>query len=168
MSTYSTIKSVFLSSLILTTLAVSSAVSTVTDKNSVPNECEWGCQGWWLPDFDKIFSRSISVNPAIHYQSSMSFKENSQSYTINVLLPDIEKKNISINIINDLLVIAAERKVVEKTKEKTQQSYSSYHQSLVLPENADIDKIEATFKKDSVMITIPKTANKTAKKILIH
>lgn len=168
MSTYSTIKSVFLSSLLVTSLAVSSTAGTVTDKEPVSNECEWGCPGWWFPSIDEIFSRSILVHPAIHYQSSMTFKENSKFYTVNVELPDIDKKDISINVINNVLVIAAERRVSEKTKDKTQQSYSSYHQSIVLPENADIDKIDATFKKDSVMITIPKTGKKTARKILIH
>lgn len=168
MNTHSLLKNMLLSSLLVTSLAVSSTAGTVTDKEPVSNECEWGCPGWWFPSIDEIFSRSILAHPAIHYQSSMTFKENSKLYTVNVQLPDIDKKDISINVINNVLVIAAERRVSEKIKDKTQQSYSSYHQSIVLPENADIDKIDATFKKDSVMITIPKTGKKTARKILIH
>ncbi len=165
---HTVIKNVFLSSLLLGVLAVSSTANAATDKESTINECEWGCHGWWFPSIDEIFSRSIPVHPTIHYQSSMTFKENSTSYTVNVKLPDIEKKDISIHVINNVLVIAAERKVTEKTKDKTKQSYSSYHQSVVLPENADIDKIDATFKKGSVMITIPKTGRKKSKSIPIR
>lgn len=168
MCIHTLIKNTFISSLLITGLAVSSVADTVTEKECLPKECEWGCHGWWFPSLDEIFSRSILVRPDIHYQSSMSFKENSNSYTVNVVLPDIDKKDITINVINNVLVIAAERKVTEKAKDKTQQSYSSYHQSIVLPENADIDKIDAAFKKGSVMITIPKTAKKTAKKIIIR
>lgn len=162
------VKNVFLSSLLLTALAVSSAADTATEKESPSDECEWGCHGWWFPSIDEIFSRSLFVHPPIHYHSSVSFKENVQSYTVNVELPEIEKKDISINVINNVLVVAAQRKVAEKIKGKTQESYSSYQQSIVLPENADINKIDAVFKKGSITITIPKTGKKMTKKIMIR
>lgn len=168
MFTHNIIKKFLLSSFLAAGLAVSSAADTVPINESEPRICEWGCHGWWFPSLDEIFSRSMIIRPEIHYQSSMNFKESSKTYTVNVILPDIEKKDISINVINNVLVIAAERKNIEKTKDKTQQLYSSYHQSIVLPENADTDKIDATYKKGSVTITIPKTGKKTAKKVLIR
>ncbi|HEX5711506.1 MAG TPA: Hsp20/alpha crystallin family protein [Sulfuricurvum sp.] len=169
MFSYSKITNGFLSGLLLAVLTTSSAAA---EKESVPNECEWGCQGWWFPSFDEIFSRSVVVSPTLHYSSSVNFKENNKSYTINVNLPGIEKKYISITLVNNVLVIAAQRQETEETKDKTahktQRSYSFYRQSIVLPENANIHKIEATHKNGVVMITIPKTGKKTAKKILIH
>ncbi len=165
MYTHSIIKNVLLSSLLMTVLATSSAA--FADKElAIPNEYE--CEGLWFPNIDEIFSRSILVHPTFHYQSSMSFKETGKFYTINVLLPYIEKKDIFINVVNNVLVIAAERNVKEKRKNKSQQSYSSYHQSIVLPENADINKIDAIFKKGSLILTIPKNGKKTAKKIVIR
>lgn len=159
----------FLSGLLLAVLATSSAAA---EKESVPSECEWGCQGWWFPSFDQIFSRSIVVPPTMHYTSSVNFKENDKSYTINVDLPGIEKKYISLTVVNNVLVIAAQRQETEETKEKTlhktQRSYSFYRQSIVLPENANIHKIDAIYKNGVVIITIPKTGKKTAKKILIR
>lgn len=98
----------------------------------------------------------------------MSFKENAKSYTVNVELPDIQKKDISVNIINNVLVVTAKRTVSEKTKDKTQQLYSSYDQSIVLPETADISRIDSVFKNSTLTITIPKTGKKTAKKIQIR
>lgn len=168
MSIQTVMKNVFLSSLLLTALAVSSTADTSTQKDANPNACEWDCHGWWFPSIDEIFSRSLFVNPAIQYRSSMSFKENSKSYTIIVELPDIEKKDISINVINNVLVIAAKRTVSEKTKDKTLKSYSSYDQSIVLPENANINQIDAVFKKGSMTITIPKTGKKSSRKINIR
>jgi len=173
MGIHSVIKNIFLSSLIVIGFAVSSTADTaVTSKESISNECEWGCHGWWFPSYDEIFSRSILVHPKIEYRSSINFKENSKSYTVTVELTGIEKKDISINLVNNVLVIAAERKETKDTKDKTghktQHSYSSYRQSIVLPENADIHKIDATFKKGIVTITIPKTGKKATRKILIR
>ncbi len=174
MGTHSVIKNIFLSSLLVSGLAVFSTADTaVTSKESISSECEWGCQGWWFPSYDEIFSRSILAHPKIEYRSSINFKENSKSYTINVELTGIEKKDISINLVNNVLVIAAERKETKDTKDKTghktqRSSYSSYRQSIVLPENADIHKIDATFKKGVVTITIPKTGKKVTQKIFIR
>lgn len=168
MRTHNVLKKAFLSSLLLTAFAVSVSADTATEKTQQPAQCEWDCHGWWFPSIDEIFSRSLFVHPVIQYQSAMSFKESEKSYTVNVELPGIEKKDISINIINNVLVIAAQRTVSEKTKEKTQQSYSSYNQSIVLPENANINKIDAVFKKGTLSITIPKSGKKTARKIKIR
>jgi len=161
----SNIKSLFLSTILLVSLPVYAAD---TAKEPCQPGCEWDNHGWWFPNIDDIFSRSLLVHPVVHYHSSMSFKENNKFYTVNVELPGIDKKDISVNIINNVLVIAAKRAVTEKTKDKTQQSYSSYNQSIVLPENADINKIDSTFKKDTLTITIPKTGKKTARKIMIR
>lgn len=168
MSIHHVVKKAFLTSLLLTAFSVSVSADTATEKTQQPAQCEWDCHGWWFPSIDEIFSRSLFVHPVIQYQSSMSFKENSKSYMVNVELPGIEKKDISINVINNVLVITAKRTITEKTKEKTQQSYSSYNQSIVLPENADINKIDSVFKKGSLTITIPKSGKKTAKKIKIR
>jgi HSP20 family protein len=168
MSTDHVLKKAFLSSLLLTAFAVSIIADTTTEKAQQPTQCEWDCHGWWFPSIDEIFSRSLFVRPVTQYHSSMSFKETGTSYTVNVELPGIEKKDISVNVINNVLIIAAKRTVTEKTKDKTQKSYSSYDQSIVLPENADINKINAVFKKDALTVTIPKTGKKTAKKITIH
>lgn len=168
MSIHNVLKKAFLSSLLLTAFAVAVTADTTSEKAQQPTQCEWDCHGWWFPSIDEIFSRSLFVHPVIQYQSSMSFKETDKSYTVNVELPGIEKKDITINVINNVLVIAAKRTVTEKTKEKTQQSYSSYNQSIVLPENANINKIDSVFKKGSLTITIPKTGKKTARKIKIR
>lgn len=168
MCTDSTIKKWILTSLLSTILAVSSNADTAIGKESQSHECEWGCEGWWFPNFDDIFSRSVLIHPKISYQSSMHFKEDNKTYTVHVDLPGIEKKDISIQVVNNVLIIAAQRKTIEETKDKKQHAYSSYRQSVVLPENANINKIDATYKNGVVTITISKTAKKTARKILIR
>lgn len=168
MFTHNVIKNMFLSSLLTAVLAVSSAADATIAKESPASQCEWGCHGWWFPSFDDVFSRSILIHPDIQYRSSINFKESSKLYTVNVELAGIEKKDISIHVVNNVLVIAAQRKESEETKDKTQHSYSSYRQSIVLPENADIKAISATFKNGLLIVTIPKTGKKTTKKILIR
>ena len=161
-------RNIAFSGLLCVSFAVSMSADTLTQKESQPSQCEWDCHGWWFPSIDEIFSRSLFVHPVVQYHSSMSFKENAKSYTVNVKLPDIQKKDISVNIINNVLVVTAKRTVSEKTKDKTQQLYSSYDQSIVLPETADISRIDSVFKNSTLTITIPKTGKKTAKKIQIR
>lgn len=162
------LKNACLSSLLVGALAVSSTAETVSKMDSTTSECEWDCHGWWFPSLDQIFSRSLFVHPVVQTYSSMSFKETDKLYTVIATLPEIEKKDISVNIINNVLVVSAKRQATEKTKDKVQKSVSSYNQSIVLPENADINKIDSVFKNSTLTITIPKTGKKTSKKIHIR
>lgn len=81
---------------------------------------------------------------------------------ITAELPGIEEKDIEITFSNGVLTIKGEKE--EKTEQKkkdyymSERRFGSFRRSFQLPAGIDPDKIEASFKKGVLTVTLPKTA----------
>ena len=83
--------------------------------------------------------------------------ETDKEYIIEILLGGVERKNISIDVEEDELVIKAERKPDETLKYNKKQTYfGNYEKSFILPDNVDVEKINASLSDGILKITIPK------------
>ena len=86
------------------------------------------------------------------------FKE----YAISVEVPGVDEKDVKIELANNTLTIGGEKKQEKEEKEKNfyrvERSYGSFQRVLSLPEDADQEKIQATFKKGVLRITVPRKA----------
>jgi HSP20 family protein len=85
-----------------------------------------------------------------------------KEYTITVEIPGVDEKDIKLEIINDTLTISGEKKQEKEEKEKNyyrmERSYGSFQRMLSLPEDADQDKVNATFKRGVLTVTMPRKA----------
>jgi len=86
--------------------------------------------------------------------------ENKDEYLIRADLPDVEKKDIHIEITNDLITLKGERKI-KKTSEdekrhRVETFYGSFERSFALPPNVDQDAIDAQCDKGVLTIHLPK------------
>jgi HSP20 family protein len=85
-----------------------------------------------------------------------------KEYTISVEIPGVDEKDVKLEIVNDTLTIWGEKKQENEEKEKNyyrmERSYGSFQRVLSLPEDADQDKINATFKKGVLTVTMPRKA----------
>jgi len=103
-----------------------------------------------LPDTDK----DISFRPRV------DILEKENSYELNVLLPGLEKENVSIEMENNKLVVSgerAQRTLGENEKFHTMESlHGKFKRSFTLPKNVDSDNIKAAFKNGILEISIPK------------
>ena len=85
-----------------------------------------------------------------------------KEYTITVEIPGVDEKDVKVEIVNDTLTISGEKKQEKEEKEKNyyrmERSYGSFQRVLSLPEDADQDKINATFKKGVLTVTMPRKA----------
>jgi HSP20 family protein len=85
-----------------------------------------------------------------------------KEYTITVEIPGVDEKDIKLEIVNDTLTISGEKKQEKEEKEKDyyrmERSYGSFQRVLSLPEDADQEKINATFKKGVLTVTMPRKA----------
>ncbi|MHA1440049.1 MAG: Hsp20/alpha crystallin family protein [Promethearchaeota archaeon] len=125
----------------------------------------WDCEPFSLKVFDEDeFFRTPLAN----------ITEDDKKYQITAELPGLEKGDLEITINEDTLEIKGERK--EEHEEKDEKGYlrkeyssSSYYRSFKLPENIDEDKIDATFDKGVLKLTMPKKEieEKEKKKISI-
>jgi HSP20 family protein len=97
--------------------------------------------------------------------------ESEKAYEITADLPGMDEKNIEVKVADGVLTIKGEKQEEKEEKKKDyylqERSFGSFQRSFELPESVDSDKIEASFKKGVLTVTLPKKpeAQKPTKKI---
>jgi HSP20 family protein len=116
------------------------------------------------------FWRSDSSWPAT---PAVDLVETEKAYEVSAELPGLDEKNIEVKFAYDILTIKGERQEEKEEKKKDyflhERSFGSFHRVLHVPARIDADKIEATFKKGVLTVTLPKSAEvqKAEKKIAV-
>jgi HSP20 family protein len=99
---------------------------------------------------------------AFRTMPAMDVAETDKAYEITVELPGLDEKNIEVKVANDILSIKGEKQEETEEKEKDyyrrERSFGSFERSFQLPDDVEPDKIEATFKKGVLSVTLPKSA----------
>ncbi len=87
-------------------------------------------------------------------------READDAYYIEVELPGVKKEDINIDVNENTLTISGERKIKEEHKDdvfyKVESYYGKFERNFELPEDADLDNIEAKFENGVLEIKIPK------------
>lgn len=119
--------------------------------------------------FDNFFG-GFSLSPweplergvGTSFTPRVDVSETDKEIKISAELPGIEEKDIDVSLTHDTLTIKGEKKTETEEKEKDyyrmERSYGSFTRSVPLPVEVDTNKVEATFKKGVLEITLPKTA----------
>jgi HSP20 family protein len=120
-----------------------------------------GAEGWPIESRLGAFSPKVDV------------AESEKEIKVSAELPGMDEKDIELSLTKDSLTIRGEKKQEkeEKTKDyyRMERSYGSFVRTVQLPVEIDEDKVEASFKKGLLTVTLPKTekAVKETKKIPI-
>ena len=94
--------------------------------------------------------------------------EDDKKFTVKAELPGVKEDDLKVTLENNLLTISGEKK--EEKEEKGKNYYrkecfsGTFSRSFSLPENIDVDKIDATYKNGVLTIDIPKSEEKNNKK----
>jgi len=117
----------------------------------------------WLPGiFNDFFGnewveRQRTANPAVN------ILENDKEYKVEIAAPGLTKNDFRVEMVNDdTLTISVEKKTETQDNNKSHKylrrefSYSSFRQSMVLPDDVDREKINATMEDGVLNICIPK------------
>lgn len=139
---------------------VSAAIISPQQKGDKP--CELGCPFWSIEEMENFFNRPIPHMRSMYSASRM--KESDKAYLINIDLPGMDKKDISIETSGNRLVISGERKEESEGKEGSKKSYRQFNQSFSLPDDANLEAISATSTNGVLKITVPKTGGKKVSK----
>jgi HSP20 family protein len=95
-----------------------------------------------------------------NFTPSVNTREGEYAYHVEVDLPGVKKDNINIDIKDNVLTISGERKTKKEVKEKDyykmESSYGKFQRSFTLPENTDVENIEANSKDGVLEVVIPK------------
>ena len=112
---------------------------------------------------DRMFTSSPAVDIA----------ETEKAYEITAELPGLDGKDIEVKSANGCLTIKGEKQVEKDEKKKDfhlhERRFGAFERVFRLPDGVDADRIEATFKKGVLAVTLPKTpeAQKAEKKITV-
>ncbi len=115
----------------------------------------------------RLLAGGWGSTPAVN----MIEKEN--AYELTGELPGMDESNIELKVAGGVLTIKGEKK--EEKEEKggdyvlSERRFGLIQRSIPLPESIDLDRIEASFKKGVLTVTMPKTpeAQKSERKIAI-
>lgn len=97
--------------------------------------------------------------------------ETDKAYEITAELPGLDEKDIEVKLSNGGLTITGAKNEEKEEKKKGyylhERRYGSFERYFDMPQGVDKDKIEASFKKGVLTVTLPKTpeAQKAEKKI---
>ena len=91
---------------------------------------------------------------------SMDVSETDKDIEVTAELPGLEKKDVQINMADNVLTIRGEKKAEKEQKDKNyrlvERSYGSFERSIQLPEGVNADAIKATIDKGVLKVTVPK------------
>lgn len=134
-------------------------------------------------DFDRGFWRSPFRSSAFELgpfwrrasnwetEPAVDIVEKEKAYEITAELPGLDEKNIEVKLVNGGLTIKGEKQEEKEEKKKDyylhERSFGAFERCFAMPEGVDAEKIEASFKKGVLTVTLPKKpeAIKPEKKI---
>jgi len=105
-------------------------------------------------DFLPTLSSRTSSMPAVN------IREDEKNYILDLAVPGMDKKDLKIDISDDVLTISSESKE-ESSEErdgykKKEFNYSSFCRSFYIPDNVNRDKIGANYKDGILTISLPR------------
>lgn len=119
----------------------------------------------YLPADSKEAVNVTSFSPAVNT------REDENKYHIHADLPGVAKEDMHIDLKDNVLTLWGERKHKEEVNEKDyyklESFYGKFQRSFTVPDDADMDHIEAKTENGVLNIMIPKAAPKESKKIEI-
>ncbi|HEY9129105.1 MAG TPA: Hsp20/alpha crystallin family protein [Sulfurovum sp.] len=116
-------------------------------------------------------SADVDVTNVTGFTPSVNTREGEYAYHVEVDLPGVKKEDINVDLKDDVLTISGERKtkseISEKDYYKKECSYGKFQRSFTLPEDTDVENIEANSEDGVLEVVIPKLkkVEKESKKI---
>ena len=111
------------------------------------------------------------INHLADFRNRSDFTDTEKAYEVTAELPGIDEKDIEVKVANGILSIKGEKQEEKEEKKKDyylrERNFGSFERSFQVPDGVDTDKIEASFKKGVLTVTLPKKpeAQTAAKKI---
>lgn len=124
-------------------------------------------------DFDRILETPWSALPRDGFQGeflpAMELREDSDSITVSLELPGVDKKDVSITFQDNVLTVSGERKQEREVKEnevlRSERSYGRFERQVGLGQPVVADQVKADYKDGVLRITLPKAAEAKARTI---
>jgi len=91
---------------------------------------------------------------------AVNIAEDNDEYRIEVAIPGLNKKDVKIDLHNNVLTISSEKKEDKEEKKESyvrrEFHYSSFKRAFTLPDTVEKDKIKASHTEGILVVSIPK------------
>jgi len=110
-------------------------------------------------------SATTSWSPAV------DIYETDNEITVQAELPGVDRKDIALQLENNVLTLKGERRFEKETNQENyhriERSYGGFSRAFTIPTSVDDDKIRADYKDGILKIALPKKEQVKAKQIKI-
>jgi HSP20 family protein len=121
--------------------------------------------------FDDIFDRDIMDLVSFDRYPKIDMKETDKEIIINAEIPGVDKKDINIDLNENILTISFERKQEKDEKDEgwriIERSYGKFSRTITLPFIVKSNEAKATYKDGVLKIVLPKEKDSKSNKIKI-
>ena len=108
-------------------------------------------------EFDRLVGRAHSRNTWV---PALDVRETEDRFELTLDLPGIEPAAVSVSYEDGMLTVTGKREFSTEDEGQTwhriERGFGTFARSVRLPRTADADKIDATFDKGVLTITVPK------------
>ena len=107
------------------------------------------------------------------FTPQLDISEVNDHIKITAELPGLEREDVNVNLVDDVLTISGEKKKeMEEEGEnyyRAERTYGAFERSIRMPSEIDADDVDAVFEKGVLTITLPKTEEmETRKQIAVR
>jgi HSP20 family protein len=111
-------------------------------------------------DIWRGFDRLFGERGLLDFEPLCDVEEDEQHFTLTFDLPGVTQDDVRVELRDNQLVVSGERKREESEKKGTvyvaERAYGSFSRSFTLPQNVDLEKIEASFEDGVLCLSVPK------------
>ena len=127
------------------------------------------------PLLDNFFCptpRDGDKETAWNWNPVVDIYENDEHIVIKAELPGTDKKDIAVDVKEDVLTLKGERSTANEVKEekyyRRERTFGKFERAFKLPKGVDPEKIQADYTDGILEIKVPKPETKKPKKIAVH
>jgi HSP20 family protein len=109
-------------------------------------------------EFDRIAGRAFSRDTWV---PALDVRESQDRFDVTIDLPGLEPDDVNVTFEDGMLSINGKREFSAEDRGETwhriERSFGTFARSMRLPQTADTERIEATFDKGVLTVSVPKT-----------
>jgi HSP20 family protein len=109
-------------------------------------------------EFDRLAGRAFSRDAWV---PPLDVRESTDRFEVTLDLPGLEPGDVQVTFEDGMLTVTGKRRFESEesgdTWHRIERSFGTFARSVRLPQTADTEKIEATFDKGVLTVSVPKT-----------
>ena len=126
--------------------------------------------------FDSLLGRTVGAalrsNNAEKYVPTLDVAETAEGFEVSIDLPGVKPDDVKVEMHEGKLVVSGQRSGTTETKEKNyhriERTSGSFYRTVALPNEVDVEKIEANYDHGVLHISLPIVAKQQPRNIQIR